>query len=175
MTQPPSGPTPPSGPPPFGKRWHTREDSGIRLDARLRWWHDDEPIEHPRIIELFNTSLVLDDEGRYQLQIGKDWCYVQVEDAAYEVRTVDVTSDERVSVRLSDRTAEALDPATLAVGSDGVLTCGVKGGRGKARFSRDAQYQLGELLEQDEGGHLFLRAGQRRLPVPSVSLDALGA
>ena len=74
--------------PPSGKRWHTREDSGIRLDAALRWWHDDEPIEHPRIIELFNTSLVLDDEGRYQLQIGKDWCYVQVEDAAYEVRTV---------------------------------------------------------------------------------------
>jgi hypothetical protein len=165
---------PPSGPPPFGKRWHTREDSGIRLDARLRWWHDDEPIEHPRIIELFNTSLVLDAEGRYQLQIGKDWCYVQVEDAAYEVRTVDVTEDERVSVRLGDRTAEALDPATLAVGPDGVFTCQVKGGRAKARFSRDAQHQLGELLEQDEGGHLFLRVGQRRLAVP-VSFEAPGA
>jgi len=165
---------PPSGHPPFGKRWHTREDSGIRLDARLRWWHDDEPIEHPRIIELFNSSLVLDAEGRYQLQIGKDWCYVQVEDAAYEVRTVDVTDDERVSVRLSDRTAEALDPATLAEGPDGVLTCRAKGGRAKARFSRDAQYQLGELLEQDDAGHLFLRAGQRRFAVP-VSLDVLGA
>ncbi|HEY1088373.1 MAG TPA: DUF1285 domain-containing protein [Archangium sp.] len=165
---------PPSGTPPFGKRWHTREDSGIRLDARLRWWHDDEPIEHPRIIELFNTSLVLDEQGRYQLQIGKDWCYVQVEDAAYEVRTVDVTPDERVFVRLSDRTAEALEPTTLAVAPDGVLSCRVKGGRAGARFSRDAQYQLGELLEQDEGGQLFLRAGQRRLAVP-VSLDAPGA
>ncbi|HYO59248.1 DUF1285 domain-containing protein [Archangium sp.] len=175
MTQPPSGPTPPSGPPPSGKRWHTREDSGIRLDARLRWWHDDEPIEHPRIIELFNTSLVLDEQGRYQLQIGEDWCYVQVEDAAYEVRTVDVTSDERVSVRLSDRIAEALDPDTLAVGSDGILICQVKGGRAKARFSRDAQYQLGALMEQDEDGHLYLRAGQRRLAVPVPLLEALGA
>jgi len=165
---------PPSGNPPFGKRWHTREDSGIRLDARLRWWHDDEPIEHPRIIELFNSSLVLDEQGRYQLQIGKDWCYVQVEDAAYEVRTVDVTPDERVFVRLSDRTAEALEPATLAVAPDGVLTCRVKGSRAGARFSRDAQYQLGELLEQDEGGQVFLRAGQRRLAVP-VSLDAPSA
>lgn len=172
MSQPPSGP--PSGPPPFGKRWHTREDSGIRLDAALRWWHDDEPIEHPRIIELFNTSLVLDAEGRYQLQIGKDWCYVQVEDAAYEVRTVDVTPEQRVSVRLSDRTAEALEPDTLSVGPDGVLVCKVKGGRARARFSRDAQYQLGELLEQDESGHLFLRAGERRLAVPG-SLGALGA
>jgi hypothetical protein len=174
VTQPPSGPTPPSGPPPPGKRWHTREDSGIRLDARQRWWHDDEPIEHPRIIELFNSSLVLDEQGRYQLQIGQDWCFIQVEDAAYQVRTVDVTPDERVSVRLSDRTAEALDPGTLAVDAEGVLTCGVKGGRAKARFSRDAQYQLGELMEQDEGGQLYLRAGQRRLAVP-VPLDALGA
>jgi hypothetical protein len=162
---------PPSGQPPPGKRWHTREDSGIRLDAALRWWHDDEPIEHPKIIELFNASLVLDDEGRYQLRIGKDWCYVQIEDAAYEVRTVDVTPDERVSVRLSDRTAEALDPATLTLGPDGVFSCRVKRGQAKARFSRDAQYQLGELLEEGEAGQLFLRAGQHRTALP-VSLPA---
>ena len=140
----------------------------------MRWWHDDEPIEHPRIIELFNSSLVLDEQGRYQLQIGNDWCFIQVEDAAYEVRTVDVTPDERVSVRLSDRTAEVFAPDTLAVDAEGVLTCRVKGGRAKARFSRDAQYQLGELMEQGEEGHLYLRVGQRRLAVP-VSLESLGA
>jgi hypothetical protein len=165
---------PPSGQPPFGKRWHTREDSGIRLDAALRWWHDDEPIEHPKIIELFNSSLVLDDDGRYQLRIGKDWCYVQVEDAAYEVRTVDITPDERISVRLSDRTAEALDPATVALEPDGVFSCRVKRGQAKARFSRDAQYQLGELLEEGEGGQLFLRAGQHRMAL-SVSLASAPA
>lgn len=156
----------PTGQPPDGKRWHTREDSGIRLDAELRWWHDDEPIEHPKIIELFNTSLVLDEAGRYQLQIGRDWCYVQVEDAAYEVRTVDVSADGRVSVRLSDRTAEALEPSTLALGEDGVFTCRVKQGRAKARFSRDAQYQLGELLEEGDGGALYLRAGEHRMALP---------
>jgi hypothetical protein len=160
---------PPTGQPPFGKRWHTREDSGIRLDKNLRWWHDDEPIEHPRIIELFNTSLVLDEGGRYQLRIGQDWCFIQVEDAAYEVRTVDVTPDEHVSIRLSDRTAEALDPDTLSLGPDGVFSCRVKRGRAKARFSRDAHYQFGELLEEGEGGRLFLQVGQRRLALP-VSL-----
>jgi hypothetical protein len=162
-------PPPPPSTPPSGKRWHTREDSGIRLDARLRWWHDDEPIVHPRIIELFNSSLHLDEAGRYQLQIGTDWCYVQVEGAAYEVRTVDVSTDERVSVRLSDRTAEALEPSSLVLGAEGVLECQVKGGRARARFSRDAQYQLGELMEQDARGRLVLRAGERRLALP-VSL-----
>jgi hypothetical protein len=161
---------PPTGQPPFGKRWHTREDSGIRLDKNLRWWHDDEPIEHPKIIELFNTSLVLDESGRYQLRIGQDWCFIQVEDAAYEVRTVDITPDERVSVRLSDRTAEALEPDSLSLDPDGVFSCRVKRGRAKARFSRDAQYQLGGLLEEGEGGRLFLQVGQRRLALP-VSLD----
>jgi hypothetical protein len=161
---------PPTGQPPFGKRWHTREDSGIRLDPSLRWWHDDEPIEHPKIIELFNTSLVLGDDGRYQLRIGQDWCIILVEDAAYEVRTVDVTPDERVSLRLSDRTAEALEPGSLALEPDGVFSCRVKGSRAKARFSRDAQHQLGELLEEGEGGRLFLRAGQHRVALP-VSLE----
>ncbi|NRD65978.1 DUF1285 domain-containing protein [Corallococcus exiguus] len=165
---------PPTGQPPPGKRWHTREDSGIRLDAALRWWHDDEPIEHPKIIELFNASLVLDDDGRYQLRIAPDWCYVQVEDAAYEVRTVDVTSDERVSLRLSDRTAEALDLGSLQLTPDGVLTCRVKQGRAKARFSRDAQYQFGEMLEESPEGRLVLRAGQRHWELP-LSLDALHA
>ncbi|AKQ68628.1 hypothetical protein A176_005540 [Myxococcus hansupus] len=165
---------PPSGPPPPGKRWHTREDSGIRLDASLRWWHDDEPILHPKVIELFNASLVLDEAGRYQLRIGNDWCFVQVEGAAYEVRTVDVTPDERVSVRLSDRTAEALDPSTLHLDAEGVLSCRVKQGRARARFSRDAQYQVGQLLEEGEGGTLLLCAGQRKVAVP-VALDALAA
>ncbi|MCP3101945.1 DUF1285 domain-containing protein [Myxococcus sp. K15C18031901] len=165
---------PPTGQPPPGKRWHTREDSGIRLDAALRWWHDDEPILHPKIIELFNASLVLDDTGRFQLRIGNDWCFVQVEDAAYEVRTVDVASDERVSIRLSDRTAEALDLTTLQVAADGVLACRVKQGRAKARFSRDAQYQLGQLLEQGPDGGLLLCTGGRRIPV-ALSLDALAA
>ncbi|NVJ04773.1 DUF1285 domain-containing protein [Myxococcus sp. AM001] len=163
---------PPTGQPPPGKRWHTREDSGIRLDARMRWWHDDEPILHPKIIELFNASLVLDETGRYQLRIGDDWCFIQVEGAAYEVRTVDVTPDERVSVRLSDRTAEALDVASLHLDADGVLSCRVKQGRAQARLSRDAQYQLGLLLEEGPDGGLVLSVGQRKLAVP-VALDAL--
>ena len=164
----PSDTPPPGAPPPFGKRWHTREDSGIRLDRALRWWHDDEPIEHPRIIELFNESLVVAEDGRFQLRIGADWCFVQVEDAAFEVRTVDANPDGRVSVRLSDRTAEALDAAGLAVGGDGVVVARVKGGRARARFSRDAQYQLGELLEPEPGGGVVLVAHGRRVPAPGL-------
>lgn len=135
-----------------GKRWHTREDSGIRLDKRLRWFHDDAPVEHPKIIEVFNSSLRLMDDGRYQLQVGNDWCFVTIEDAAFEVRLIDPLPDGSVLLRLSDRNTDRLDPKTLALDEDGTFVCRVKNGRAKARFSREAQFALGELLEPTERG-----------------------
>lgn len=156
-----------------GRRLHTREDSGIRLDRQLRWWHDDEPIEHPNIIEAFNTGLQPTPDGRYLLSFGKDWCYVQVEDAAYRVTAVDETADQALSVRLSDRTAERLDPTSLRL-EDGIFVCRVKRGRAKALFSRDAQYALGQLLEPGPGG-LLIRVGANRLAVPQVPADLLTA
>ena len=133
------------------KRWHTREDSGLVLDRELNWIHDGERITHPKIIEAFNQGLVPTDDGRFQLRIGNDWAYVTVEGAAYRVNAID-TDESRVYLRLSDRTGEALDPATLRLGEDGVLTARVKGGRAQARFSRDAQYALGQLLVPEGTG-----------------------
>lgn len=149
---------------PPDRRWHTREESGIRLDRFGRWWHDDELIEHPRIIEAFNVGLSPTDDGRYRLTFGNDWCFVEVEDAAYSVRAVDVTPQEEVSIRLSDRTGELLDIPSLQLDPDGVLSCRVKQGRAKARFSRESQFALGSLLDEKDGG-LILRAGSREVPV----------
>lgn len=146
---------------PTGKRWHTREDSGIRLDRRLRWWHDDELIEHPKIIEAFNRGLVPADDGKFKLLFGWDWCFVQVEDAAYAVTSVDLQPGGWL-LRLSDRTSEALGPETLRLDEDGVLCCTVKQGRAKARFSRDAQFELGEHLEDVEG-KTALQVGDARV------------
>lgn len=145
-------------------RWHTREDSGLVLDKELRWFHDGEPVLHPKILELFNESLVPTEDGRFQLRIGQDWAFVRVEDAAYRVTGLDV-GEAHVYLRLSDRTGEVLDPSTLALGPDGVLSVRVKGGRAKARFSRQAQVALGALLEESPEG-LTLALGQARLSVP---------
>lgn len=152
----------------MGKRWHTREDSGIRLDREGRWWHDDEPVEHPKIVEAFNTGLQPTEDGRFKLVFGRDWCFVQVEDAAYRVVAVDELPDGRLSLRLSDRTAELLEPGTLKVEDDGVLTCRVKEGRAKARFGRDAQFAVGERLTERDG-RVVLRVGGRDYPVDSRS------
>jgi uncharacterized protein len=145
-------------------RWHTREDSGLVLDRQLRWFHDGEAVVHPRIVELFNESLVPTDDGRFQLRVGADWAYVTVEDAAYLVTGLDVT-ETQLFLRLSDRTGEALVPSTLSLEADGVLAARVKQGRAKARLSRAAQAALGALLEESEGA-LALKLGGARLAVP---------
>jgi uncharacterized protein len=145
------------------RRWHTREDSGLVLDRELNWLHDGERITHPKIIETFNQGLVPTEDGRFQLRIGNDWAYVTVEGAAYRVNAID-TDESRVYLRLSDRTGEALDPATLRLGHDGVLTARVKAGRAEARFSRDAQFALGQLLVADGPGWVLMLP-KSRLPV----------
>jgi hypothetical protein len=149
------------------KRWHTREDSGLVLDKELRWFHDGEPVQHPRIIDLFNESLVPTDDGRFQLRIGEDWAYVTVEGAAYRVTGIDA-GETLLFLRLSDKTGEPLKPETLSLGEDGVLTARVKAGRATARFSRQAQVALGALLEDSPEGPL-LRLGGARLSVPLPS------
>jgi len=145
------------------KRWHTREDSGLVLDRELNWHHDGERITHPKIVEAFNQGLVPTEDGRFQLRIGGDWAYVTVEGPAYRVNAID-TDETRIYLRLSDRTGEPLEPSTLQLDDDGVLTARVKGGRAGARFSRDAQFALGQLLVPEGEGWVLLLPG-RRIPV----------
>jgi hypothetical protein len=147
------------------KQWHTRENSGLRLDRRLTWLHDGEVIDHPNIVEAFNRGVRVLDDGRYQLHFGGDWCFIEVEDCAFAVVAVDVSEGNRLSVRLSDRTAEWLDVDSLALDDEGALTVRVKGGRAKARFSRAAQAQVAEFL-QPAGDRLELVVNGQRWPTP---------
>jgi hypothetical protein len=153
-------------------RRHTREDSGIRLDREGRWWHDGEPVEHPRIIEAFNRGLTPTGDGRFRLVFGADWCFVTVEGPAYRVTGLTRQTDASPLLELSDGTQEPLDPASLDPDGEGVFTCGVKGGRAQARFSRDAQAALGELLEESEG-KLWLRCGAYRSRVGPLGVETL--
>ncbi len=155
------------------KRWHTREDSGLRLDRQLTWWHDGEKIEHPNIIEAFNRGVRVEPDGRVTLHFGNDWCFIEVEDAAYRVVAVDVSEGELLSIRLSDRTAELLDLSSLTLDEEGVLNARVKGGLAKARFTREAQFQLAERFEP-VGERLGVRVGARveLTSIPGAALDA---
>lgn len=145
-------------------RWHTREDSGLRLDRELCWWHDGVRVEHPNIIEAFNRGVQVQPDGRVKLVFGNDWCFVAVDDCQFGITTVDaVPAEGRFSIRLSDRTAEWLEVKTLELGDDGVLVATVKNGAARARFFRDAQFQLMSHAEA-ESDPLTFRIGSTVVP-----------
>jgi tRNA threonylcarbamoyladenosine biosynthesis protein TsaB len=141
--------------------------SGLRLDREGRWWHEGSIIEHPRIARMLHLWLDRRDDGRYVLRFDERdetlFAYVEVEDAPYVVRTVELDKGAaghvEVHLRLSDESVEELDYGSLAVGEDNALYCRVKQGRFDARFSRQAYYLIGELVEEDPlSGGFALRA-----------------
>lgn len=150
---------------------HTREDSGLRIDRDLTWWHDGERVEHPNIIEAFNKGVQVDSNGRPMLVFGNDWCFITVDDCAYGIIAVDQARGA-LSLRLSDRTAEVLDPATLALHPDGYLFARVKHRLAKARFSRPAHFEFAQRLSLIERT-VMLDTGEGTLVPTSLPPEAL--
>jgi hypothetical protein len=140
-----------------------REQSGLSIDAEGRFRHRGEPITHARTLEVLWRSLSRGPDGRYRVSIGREWAFVHLDDAPYGVRGV-TPDGAGLLLHLTDGSVEPLDPATLAVGADGVLRCRVRGGHA-ARFHRAAQATLGERLEEAGPGRYRLTLGGRIWPV----------
>jgi uncharacterized protein len=138
--------------------------SGLRLDREGRWWHQDELVAHAGLAAALNRWLDQLEDGRYVVRLDAErYAYVEVEDAPYQILTVGIERTEsgpRVHLQLSDGDEEELDYGSLRVGEAHALYCRVKDGRFAARFSRQAYYLLGELLEEGPDGFALRAAGQ---------------
>lgn len=133
-------------PPPGASR-----ESTILLDREGRFWHDGVRVDHPAIEQALRTWIASHPEdGRPILSNGYDWCYFRVEDAPFFVDSLRVEANGGVTLALFDGTEEALDPASLSVGEDGVVYARVKQGLLAARFSRHAQADLAPILVSAE-------------------------
>jgi hypothetical protein len=141
-----------------------RRGSGLRFDRDGVWWHEGGRVLHPRIAQVLSAGIDRHPQsGEYIVRVGREWCYVEVEDAPVIVRGAHVTGDE-VRLLLSDGTEEALTPTELRFDAEGVLHTWVRGGRLPARFSRAAYHALLDLFAE-EGGVAWLQVGGRRYPV----------
>ena len=88
-------------------------ESTIRLDHEGRFFHDDVPVEHPKLRDALHTWIARHpDDGRYILTNGYDWTYFVVDDVPYFVRSLRADDGDAILV-LSDGTEEPLDPSTL--------------------------------------------------------------
>jgi hypothetical protein len=148
-------------------------ESTIRLDRHGDFFHDDQPVDHPKLRDAMHTWLARHpDDGRYILTNGYDWTYLRVDDVPYFVRTVRAEGGDAI-LTLSDATEEPLDPATVHANPRGELYLKVKpgapGGAFDAKMSRFAQTQLGPFLEPDPSAPnrvvLATKRGRTTIPV----------
>jgi hypothetical protein len=127
----------------------------IRIDREGLWYYRDVEMLRNDIVQYFYQHLHRDSQGNYQIELNQERCTVHVEDAPYVIRSVSTEfsgaddTPRSMIVTLSDGCLEELDPETLRIGEKDVLYCRVKKKEHKARFSRQAYYQLAKYIEYD--------------------------
>jgi hypothetical protein len=134
-----------------------REASGLRLDKEGRFWHRGGLVEHARTLAVLHQGIHRAADGRWATRIGKEWGYLDVEDAALWIRRVD-----KGRAQLGSGEWVALDPGTLALGADDALYARVRGER--ARLTRAAQLSLADALHE-EAGAFSVEIGGKRYPI----------
>jgi hypothetical protein len=151
----------------------TLEPFGLVLHRDGSWTHEGFPITHPRLRAAFDRSVrFLPREGVYVVQLGRFRGQIEVEEAGFFVREVDLA---RGTLRLSDGSVEALDVASLRASRfDGAWLCTVKRELRPeglpARFTHASQAEVLAGVEEGEAGPRLRVAGEpHRLP------DDLGA
>ncbi len=149
------------GPPPL-------RPFGLQLHHDGRFSHEGQPIGNRRLREHFERSVeYLADEGKFIVRLKHFRGEVEVQEAGFFVRAVDLAKGE---VHLSDASTEALDLSSLAESPiDGALICRVKRDLAPegllARFLHGPQAELLQAVELD-GESLFVEMGGRREPMP---------
>lgn len=130
------------------------DNSDIRIDKDGIWYYLGAHMFRKDILSLFFQSVRIDENGKYLVEMGRERCYLDVEDTVFVVTSAEKTTNddgtEQIDIILTDDSREKLDLNTLYVGNENVLYCKVKDGVFPARFSRNAYYQLAGFIEEQK-------------------------
>ena len=144
---------------------------GIVIDREGDWHYSGSRMERSDIVSHLCQHLRRDEaSGLYIVQLGKQRCYLEVEDTPLAItgvlHTVEREEDKPEQLLLAIKhleTHEPLDPESLWIGEQNVLYCKVMEGEIPARFLRPAYYQLAEFIREDkERNRFYLSLGGRR-------------
>jgi hypothetical protein len=147
-----------AGPPPL-------QPFGLVLHHDGSWTHQGHPIGNRKIREKFDRSVrYLPEEGKYVVQVGRFRGEIEVEEAGFFVRDVDL---DRGEVLLSDGSRDSLDLDSMRVSAlDGAFLCTVKralvpGGL-PARCTHAAQAELLDAVDESTEGPVIRLEGRLR-------------
>jgi hypothetical protein len=134
------------------------------------WSHEGIPITNRRLRAAFDRAVrFLPAEGRYVVQLGRFRGQIEVEEAAFFVRSA---QPEAGRLELSDGTRDRLEVGSLRTSPrDGALLCTVKRDLAPhglpARFTHAAQAELLAAVEESPAGPV-LRVAGAPLPLPDL-------
>jgi len=145
---------------------------GIFIDKEGDWFYRGSLMKRADIVSHLCEHLRREESsGLYIIQMGKQRCYLEVEDTPLVVTSVlhqeeKEKDDDQEELFLSIKhlqTNQPLNPTSLWVGKDNVLYCRVMEDTIPARFLRPAYYQLAEFIHEDKEDHRFylLLGGKR--------------
>jgi uncharacterized protein len=125
--------------------------SGIRLDAEGKFWHEGAEVTHHGLRAAFWRWLDRNPDGRYVLRLDeKRFVYLDVDDAPFFIRSLRWDGGRAIA-QLSDGSEEALDCKTLQIGPNDAVYAIVKNGRFDARVSTSAWGTLAERIVERDG------------------------
>ncbi len=144
---------------------------GIVIDREGDWYYRGSLMKRADIVSHLCEHLRREESsGLYIIQMGKQRCYLEVEDTPLVVTSVlhqeEKKEGDQEELFLSIKhlkTNQPLNPTSLWVGKDNVLYCRVMEDTIPARFLRPAYYQLAEFIHEDKEDHRFylLLGGKR--------------
>jgi hypothetical protein len=148
---------------------------GLVLHHDGRWSHEGQPIRNRKLREAFDRGVrYLPDEDVFVVTLGRFRGQIEVEEAAFFVRSIDLPTG---CLTLSDGSEEALDPSTLAISPrDGALLCRIPRAASAtdvlARFDPGPHAELLLTAEAGDAG-VSVACGGRRYSLPDAVVGEL--
>ena len=136
----------------------------IKIDKEGVWYYNGAEMFRKEILDIFFQHLKRDEDGRYYIEMGREICYLKVEDTPIVVKSVHdgtETGEQDLIIRLSDSNYEKINLESLRIGEDNVLYCDLYRGF-PARFTRAAYYQLAEKIQYDDDNGYYIQANSRK-------------
>lgn len=129
----------------------------IVIDREGHWFMEGLPVINHKVKALFQERLERDADGRHLIRLGPQVLWVQVEDAPFRVRHVQVKGSSLI-LTLDDGSQEQVGPEALFTNDRQELYARVRQGRLTAKLERSALAPLMPHLTEQEG-HVLLRLG----------------
>ena len=137
---------------------------GFYLDQQGQFWHNKQPITHPRLHQACLQWLDCLSDGRIIIRLDSTrYAYVDIEDTPLLITSVQWNHEQAATIYANNNYRGSLAYNTLTLGKNDALYCYI--GRLEARITTKAWQTLSINIEPNQHGDLGLYAENKWFPI----------